>query len=1305
MAIALEDLRSQGYKLATGHTVDKAGRALALIPRLSASIKALDAQCARWNQQLWHHRKIPEAGFWLVDNQIFLQGQAREVREFLPQVYYGELPRLADGPLAGYPRVYSVAVELVLAVEGAVTEEAVTVFVQGYEQQADLSMGELWALGAMLRLALLEELGALAVEDHPDSDRVRNCVLGLRTAGSMSWKDFFEETSAVERILRTDPAGVYPLMDFATRDMYRHALASLAHLADTPEPETASRLVEHAAAAPGGDLHRHVGYYLVDDGLAGFQKVIGCRTPWQGALRRWVLRRPEFFYLAGIELATFGVIALLLSRLSSLEPRFIAFWLLFLPATGAAVALMNQIVTLLLPPRRLPRLDFSEGIPKDCNTMIVVPTLLFSGKFITQLLEDLEVRFLANRDPQLSFGLLTDFPDAPEPAPDDQELVEQCAEGIRALNQRYGHSFYLFHRAREWNPRQFTFMGWERKRGKLIHFNNLLCGEGNGYTVTEGDLSVLPRVRYVLTLDTDTQVPRDAARKLVATIAHPLNRPVVDPVTRTVVRGYGILQPRVGISVHSAGRSRLARIYSGQTGIDLYTTAVSDVYQDLFAAGIYTGKGLYDVRAFQQVLAHRFPHDALLSHDLLEGEYARAGLVTDIEVIDDYPSHYGAYSKRKHRWVRGDWQVILWMLPRVPQYDGSFGPNPLPLISRWKIFDNLRRSLIEITTFLLLVAGWTFLPGGPRYWSMAVIAMLVLPAWVEFLLTVPRLPKPSLWGVHFREAGFRLIAAHLNTALTLTFLAHQALLMVDAIVRTIVRTITRHNLLEWESAAEAESTGSGGLHRYLWISAVLSAGLIAVVGLLHSDAVLPSLPVIATWVLAPVAAIWLNAVIRPARGISKESDVTFLMDVAERTWSYFETFCTAADHWLIPDNFQQDSEKIARRISPTNLGLQLNANLAALDLGLITVEGFVTRTRHTLDTMERLETFRGHFHNWYETGTLEASWPGFVSTVDSGNLAAALITLKQGSLEYASSSQSTEVETQLRDIAGDAGRWFENMDFSFLYNRSKKLLSTGMDIQSGRLDGTHYDLLASEARAASFLAIAKGDIPQEHWFHLGRTMTSYGGHRVLLSWSGTMFEYLMPSLWMKNWPGTLLDRATRTVIRCQQTYAKERRIPWGVSESAFLDRDSDGNYQYHAFGLPPLALRNDHPDRVVIAPYAAALALPINPRAALKNLRLQSRRGWLGDYGYYDAIQFNGDKGEPVRSFMAHHLGMTLVAIDNAIHCGAMQRRFHADPIVQAVELLLQERVPAAAWVAKTTGRDGNPVIPHDTESTNAAAR
>jgi len=1286
------------------------------MPRLEECGRTLKHARSRWESQLRRGEAISPAALWLVENHLYIQGQLRDVREFLPNVYYGELPRLTRGPLGGYPRIYEIALELIDLTDAQISLEAITTFVESYQESKPLTMGELWALGAMLRLALIEEIGKVAEAELAEpglgsEPRIRHSILSLRTIGEIDWKEFFEKVSLTERKLREDPAGVYPHMDFATRDHYRHVLEDLARGSGLDEEEVAERLVRYAASASGDLRYRHIGYYLIDRGAPAFERLISYKPRFDSALRRFALKHPELFYLGGIELSTFAVIALFLSQLSSLEPQVVAFFLLFLPATGVAVSFMNQLTTMLLPPRRLPKMDFSEGIPESCATMVVVPTLMLSRDFVEKLIEDLEVRFLANRDPQLSFALLTDFPDAPEPAPDDAELVQAAVDGIRRLNDRYAHlgrrPFYLFHRAREWNPKQFSFMGWERKRGKLIDFNNLLCGEENSFAVKVGDMSVLKRIKYVITLDTDTQLPRDSARKLIAAIAHPLNRPVIDPVTRLVREGYGILQPRVGISVQSAGRSRLARIYSGQTGIDLYTTAVSDVYQDLFGEGIYTGKGLYDVEIFQKVLSRRFPHDALLSHDLIEGLYARAALVSDVEVIDDYPSHYGAYSKRKHRWVRGDWQVMLWLLPRVPHYDGTFVPNPLPLISRWKIFDNLRRSLIEPTTFLLLLAGWLFLPGGADYWTLAVVLLLLCPTWTELLLSWVHVPPVRLWRAHLRETGFRFLAGHLNTLLTLTFLPHQALLMLDAIVRTIVRTITGRRLLEWESAAEAERTGKArilSLHSYLAVAALLSAVLAVLLGAFKPSEFIFAIPILALWIAAPLVAMWLNAPIRSAPGISSRQDREYLLDIARRTWRYFETFSTPRHRNLIPDNYQVDTGAAAARISPTNLGLLMNSQLAAVDLGFMSCKDLVRRSRDVMESVQQMGRFRGHFYNWYDTETLAPLWPPYVSTVDSGNLAASLITQRQGFLELAERPENAALRPDLLWLADRCAELVEEMDFSFLYNEKKKVFSTGFDPLAEHRDEYHYDLLASEARTASFIAIAKGDVPQEHWFHLGRSITLYHDQRILLSWSGTMFEYLMPALWMRTWPNTLLDRSQRAAVYCQAKHCRKLGVPWGISESAYDARDSQGNYRYQAFGAAPLALRRNAPEELVIAPYATLLALQVEPKLALRNLRRMEQLGWLGDWGFYEAVQYVRKKPVIIRSYMAHHVGMSLVALDNALNDGIMQRRFHAHPMVQATELLLQERVPTAVWISRPEPAAEEPVLVEEDAATASGA-
>ena len=672
-------------------------------------------------------------GRWLIENYRLIRTAQKETHRLATS--FRNYRTVSDQGAGLLPLPYVVAKSYLSASFDFFTEEGLTAFLNGFQEIHELAMAELWALKPSLQLVLLERVVANAAEPGTSLPVILD---SLRTAGECQWKELFESVSIVHTTLARDPAGAYARMDYDSREGYRTVISELARNSDASEHQVAEAAVELAAAATGLERTRHVGYWLINAGVGTLRSRINYRAPFRRKLLDLALQWPQSFYMIGIEVLTLIALWELLEWPDLFIPSLASVFLVILPASQAAVDFMNNLVSYLAPPRALPKLDFSEGIPADCATMVAVPTLLLNERQVRQLVMDLEIRFLANRDPNLYFALLTDSPDSDKPHDERDALVDVCRELVEDLNDRYGSAthtpFYMLHRERTYNASEGRWMGWERKRGKLLDLNQLTRGGFDAFPVKIGDLKVLPKIRYVITLDSDTQLPRDAAHKLVGAIAHPLHRAVIDPETNMVVAGYGILQPRIGISIQSASSSHLASIYSGQTGFDIYTRAISDVYQDLFGEAIFTGKGIYDIDALRAALDHRFPENALLSHDLIEGAYARVGLVTDIELIDDYPSHFSAYSRRKHRWVRGDWQIMRWLLPRVPDFEGKVIPNPISLISRWKILDNLRRSLLEPATLALLVAGWLFLPGGPVFWTFASITMLLTPVWSSLLV-------------------------------------------------------------------------------------------------------------------------------------------------------------------------------------------------------------------------------------------------------------------------------------------------------------------------------------------------------------------------------------------------------------------------------------------------------------------------------------------------------------------------------------------------------------------------------------------
>jgi cyclic beta-1,2-glucan synthetase len=1254
-----------------------------------------------------------------------------------------------------------------------------------------------------------------------------NLVGSLRLISSFDWSEFFESVSLVEQVLQRDPAGVYGRMDFRSRDRYRHAVEELAESTGDAQLRVALKSVERArqvGARTPNARGTHVGYHLIGGGRREFEESVAWVPTLHERARRFFFHHATPLYVGAIALGTALLVGALAgyAQLHGGGPIVLALVVLLtmVPLSELTIQILQRIVSHQIPPRRLPRLDLDE-VPADARTMVIVPTMIDRVEHVADFLAHLEVQALGNVDPHIHFAVLSDFRDAPtESLPRDAEILEAARSGIEALNRKHGSDrFFLFHRLRQWNAAEGRWMGWERKRGKIEEFNRLLRGATDtSFAVQVGELSILPAVRYCITLDTDTRLPRDAARQLIGIVTHPLNRPRFDAKVGRVVEGYGILQPRISVTFMSAAGSLFARLYAGHTGVDPYTTAVSDTYQDLFSEGIFTGKGLYDVDAFTASLHDSVPENTLLSHDLFEGLHARVALVSDVELVDDYPSSVLAHARRQHRWIRGDWQILYWLFPFVPSRRG-WKRNTLPLIGRWKILDNLRRSLVAPTLLALAIAGWTVLPGPRWLWTAVVITVLasqLLPLAARLLIGPTR--SQSI-PVFVRNLWRDTITALAQVLLGVTFLAFHAYDTAHAIGITLVRlVVTRRRLLEWETAATTAArsvglTGTKAIQRfYVEMASSPSIAMAAgvSVALVDRRALAAAAPFLFLWLLAPYVAYWLSVPVGPRLRPLSDAARTLLRKTARSTWRYFETFVTEADAWLPPDNYQEDNGEpiLARRTSPTNIGMGLLSTLAAHDLGYISTGTLVDRLDKTLTTLEGLERYKGHFLNWYDTATLAPLNPRYVSTVDSGNLAGSLIALSQGLLTLiaqpqtltqrrggladaaellaAASSSITDADddrqtlttinhlaraiaTQavkdpddpsalpleplasrlqdavaalaptasadrtddivywtnavvtgvlaldtpatapddmLRSVARRAARLAEDMRFSMLYDRRRRIFAIGYRLADaegpGRFDNAFYDLLASEARLASFVAIAKGDVPQHHWFHLGRLVTSVQGRATLISWGGTMFEYLMPQLLMRSFPGTLLDQSCRASVRRQIEYGRKRGVPWGISESAYAFTDRAGTYQYRAFGVPGLGLRRGLADELVIAPYATALASVIDPAAAAANLERLASEGMLGRFGFYEALDcrpLEADTHPPadarktarpvvVRAFFAHHQGMSLVALANVVSHDVFVNRFHTDPRVQATELLLQERVPREAILSEPRPSD-----------------
>jgi len=1579
--LSVDQLVIYGKKLASKHILSSSLHVDHLLKRLADNEHELNSTCNLLTVAVKAKLRIAPAAEWLLDNFYLIEEQIFIARQHLPKGYSRQLPRLANGKSAGQPRVYDLALEIISHGDGRVDEESLRLFVAAYQTVSPLTLGELWAIPIMLRLALIENLRrvgvsiatarmyrnqaqewankmiAMAESDAKSlilviSDMARsnppittpfvaelarrlqghgpalampltwieqrlaessqtieqmvrtenqqqaaeqvsisNTIGSLRFLGALDWRLFVESMSEVENVLLQDCADIYRLMNFATRDRYRHVIERLAKSSVLSEAGIALEAVNLNKAGSvhcATDLAAHVGYYLIGDGFPQLSKAVRKRKSGLVWTRKDSRRFSWLAYVGSIVslIMLFSILPMnrFLSAGTELWQQVLFGCVLLVGLSQLAVVLVNWLATLLVKPQHLPRMCYDRGLPAGLRTLVVIPTLLFNKRNVDELLEALEVRFLGNQDVHVHFGLLTDFPDALTATLDtDEALLGHARAGIEKLNEKYRDMFtqgelharfFLLHRARLWNPVARRWMGYERKRGKLQALNAVLRGgDLHDFALVVGDIQALPSVKYVITLDTDTQLPRDSAREFVATMAHPLNQPRYDHDKRIVSSGYGILQPRMAISLTGANRSRYVQLCSSDPGIDPYTRASSDVYEDVFSEGSFVGKGIYDVDAFAFALKERLPENRILSHDLLEGCYMRSGLLSDLVLYEEYPARYEMDVQRRERWIRGDWQIAHWLLPWVPGLHKPLLPNPLSSLSRWKIMDNLRRSVMSAALTLLLLLGWSTTPYA-WLWTMLVAGISLLPIVLIFMVSLVRKPPQVRISQHFssviRTATFSLLEAGFR----ISTLPYEASFSLAAIMHSHLRLwFVRKRLLDWMASGEHKPNVATGLMDYYYrmLSAPVLVAISALsLALLQPPALIAAMPILLLWLVAPALAWWLSLPLVSKQDELDKHQQIFLRKIARKTWAFFERFVNAENHWLPPDNFQEEPGPVlAPRTSPTNIGMALLANLSASDFGFITTGELLLRTSNTFDTLARLERHQGHFCNWYDTENLQPLLPRYISSVDSGNLAGHLLTLRAGLLslpqqllapscvfeglldtlrlmedlleevaaamasdknesghetepllallaesrallETASSQvpltltaqfntfktlsacaktfsdysnppteavseqqywasawvlqcqrasdelvwycpwlelpESKQWPQALEGIATLAGTTtfselsvylenglaaikaqaqnplfdaehsslntltpllekasirmaernaltaklvlqatdFATLEYAFLYNKSRHLLAVGYNIDEFRLDNSYYDLLASEARLSTFVAIAQGKLPQESWFALGRLLTSSAGEPILVSWSGSMFEYLMPMLVMPSYAGSLLDHTCRIAVKRQIAYGKQRSLPWGVSESGYSTVDANLNYQYHAFGVPGLGLKRGLAEDSVVAPYACALALMITPQAACANLQRMQEAGFEGRYGFYEAIDYTparmsrGQKHSIVRSFMAHHQGMSLLAISHVLLNQPMQRRFAADPRFQATLLLLQEKIPRA---------------------------
>lgn len=1505
--IFLEKLRDAARKLA-------AGRIAAANPlgRLDENARLLESHCRNLCRSALAGEGAAVADEWLLDNYYLLQEQIEAVRSDLSQTAFRRFRRFANREGIDLGPIYDLGRELVARLQGRLEPEAMHEFLGAYQSIRPLTQHELGALTNAIRAALVDFVCRVAVKsadspgnpetssipqknaispsmiDPPAHVAVKNGILSIFSMESIDWNNFVRKENLTERILMRDPAGVYDHMDRFSRNHYLHLVGNLATRSGTTEERVARIAVELArrSAANGRDsLRGHVGYYLVGKGKTVLEEKIAYRSSWKEKVARAASRHPLSVYIGSIILVAVLGTSSAWSAIGSLEEIQKGGWIagiMFVALAGLfsqfAVDIVDRLCAILVPPKPAMKMDFESGIPAEHRTLVAVPAMLSSEETVKKLIRQIEVRFAANDDDNLSFALLTDFPDAPQKTlPGEDAILAFARTEMRKLNERHcGHRpsrFFLLHRERKWNPAEGVWMGEERKRGKLANLNQLLLtGDASAFIAPLDGLDRLASVRYVIALDADTRLPRDAGRRLAGCIAHPLNRPLLDRANRRVVEGYAVVQPRIGTALPEANRSLFSRLLASDAGIDPYTSQTSNLYYDAFRQCSYIGKGIYDVRAFEAATADRFPDNRILSHDLIEGCFASCGYASDVELFEGVPFRFLASMNRQHRWIRGDWQIASWMLRKVPSAR-DVSPNPLSILSRWKIFDNLRRSMLSIFQLIFLSIACLLAPAHTLLWISVAVAIVSGPAIVFSLSGFLRKPKGNPWLLHLKrhfETWRRCLFAEIFSWCVLPFTAYSDF---DAVARSLYRVcISRKKLLEWTVSSEVEARcdyGLGKHYRIMWPCALVGLATLAYFAAAHPQMFPYVMPISLAWLAGPAIAWWVS---QPASEKPKEltnEEKKFLRRIARRTWHYFEINANGKRHGLPPDNVQQNlGNRIAAVTSPTNIGLGLLSALSALDLGYLNTSSFLNRTGRALESMRRLERYRGHFFNWNDIRDLRPMEPRYVSSIDSGNLWGSLVVLRAGLYELSEEPlvsprlfaglQDTleaveetipsasaggkhgrfgEILAEIRLVFGKTGsagarqtrqslgrieglaedlivcapphdaaadRWlkcfrrqcqsnleeldrlafwirfpvaetiltdgdprledlcsaveemdahctlrslpesarrvcgiidrilkpdkidpnsrgrmgqkkvallnfvrraakkaesaasfqlarissfaelcgrFCKMDFRFLYHPQRRLLSIGFNASEGRLDEGYYDLLASESRLTSYLAVSHGQLPTEHWFALGRNVCLAGTEPVLLSWAGSMFEYLMPLLFMPSYSGTLLDASFRAAVQEQIRYARKRKIPWGISESSFGRIDEKGVYGYRAFGLSELSMRRDDESRQVVSPYASALALGIAPRESCANLKRLEELGCLGNCGFYDAIDYTGhnsleENPDPCRIVMAHHSGMILLAITNSLLDHRTMRRFFADPHCESHDLLLQECIP-----------------------------
>jgi len=1379
-------------KIASGHVLqDKSNKYTYPIPRLKENFEFITEVYNLLNEHIKLKLPIHPAGEWILDNFYIIDETVKTVTKELTLKKYTNFLGIANGPYAGFARIYVLASEIVAYTDGKINGKNLEVLLKAYEDKKTLSMDEIWNINTFLRVALIEnireacekiysaqlqkykveniierlvenkskdelqfknigeyktkvieqgemkypfieymsyrlkqygkkaypflnileeqvnkmgtEISEVIKKEHFDiavrKVSVGNCIISIKNINRINMIEIFEKINGVEEILKKDPVNVYSKMDYKTRIYYRNKLKEISKKSKISEIYIARKCLELSSIEyeksnmDSNNKKAHVGYYLIADGEPKLLEILqNKKVPRQNNMHK---AQKYITALAVVTIVLAGVYGLYINtQINNIVLSLILSILLLIPIETIFTQIAQYILGKTKNTKIIPKLDFRNGIPEQNATFVVIPTIIKNGKRVEELMHKLEVYYIANKSDNIYFALLGDCSTSSnEEEGFDEEVINTGKKIVDILNKKYPDEkftkFNFIYRKRMWNEGEEAYLGWERKRGLLNQFNEYILGNiSNPFkTNTITNVASMPPIKYIITLDADTDLVLNSAKELIGAMAHILNKPELNKSEDLVIAGHALIQPRIGIDLMSSIKSLYTKIYAGAGGVDVYANAISDIYQDNFEEGIFTGKGIYDLKIFSKILNNEIPENTILSHDLLEGSYLRCGLATDIMLMDGYPVGYNSSKSRLHRWIRGDWQIIIWLKDKIKNKRGEIKNNPLNILSKYKIFDNLVRSLLEVSSVLTIIymciLDYFY---KIKIWPIitTVLIAVLTPTVIDVINKIVFKREGEKRQKTFNKTLSGINASLLRGLFTLATLPDKAYMSANAICKTLYRLkVSKKHMLEWVTAEEAEKMAKKDIKSY-YINMAPNI-ILGILGILYIfiNAKNPFSVLIFVisllWLIAPAIMCYISKeiVVNNKKELLVDKDKQYVLEVGKRTWQFFKDYLVKENNYLPPDNYQEDRKpKAIKRTSSTNIGLALLAVISSYDLGYETQKNTLELLNKMIDTIYNLQKWNGHLYNWYNIETLEPLRPRYISSVDSGNFVGYLYVVKQFLI------QNGQEDTRIDEL-------IEHTDFTKLYNEKMQLFSVGYNVEENMLTDSYYDLLASEARQTSLVAIAKKDIEQKHWYNLSRTLTVLNKYKGLISWSGTAFEYLMPNINIPKYPGSLLDESCKFLIMSQKEYNKKLKIPWGISESAFNLKDLNNNYQYKAFGIPWLGLKRGLADEIVVAPYASMMAIIDEPIEVLKNLKQLEKLGMYNKYGFYESIDYTPTrlrKNETkaiVKTYMAHHQGLILLSINNLMNNNIVQKRFVQNPEIEAVNILLQERMPENIIITK----------------------